>query len=170
MISPKYIQMMKETVIFAEGVEKTKPIALNISCNSLIELVKTPILRLENGVVIPFTPNQTTKDDILDFVKKQNQLNKKFKIIVENMYHKKNRKKTLFSTSYVATFIYVNDFLIAEKIEFVKPITLYVNYNVPELELQLSVYYIIQLREEKNKIVLCKHDRKYGETLFSKLF
>ena len=170
MISKEYIKKLKETVIIAEGVEKTEPIAYSHKDFSLIELVKTPILRLENGVQIPFTLNQTSKYDILDFAKEHNQLKSKFKIIVENMYCRKNETKPLFSTTYVATFIFVNDFFIAEKIDFVKPITLYVNYNYPEINLQEDILFFLLLRKEKNEFILCKHDRKYGETLFSKLF
>lgn len=165
-------QQVKEIVkVVAKGVNKKEPVVVSSNDFKFENLVKIPFLTFENGEQIPFILNQTSIYDIIDFAKEHKQLKSKFKIIVENMYCRKNEIKSLFSTSYVIDFKFENELLTIETIGFVKPITLYINYkyhNYKELD-DIIENFLVE-RSKYNKDICDNYNENAIETIFYMLF
>lgn len=164
--------IVKETVkVVAKGVEKKEPFAVSSDDFKFENLVKIPFLSFENGEQIPYKVKHTTIYDIVDFAKERKQLKSKFKIIVENMYCRKDEIKPIFSTTYVIDFKFENGLLTIETIGFVKPITIYVNYKYHNYkELDDIIENFLVKRDEYNKHICDSYNENDIETIFYMLF
>lgn len=159
--------------IVPKGVKKTEPFVVSIDDFKFENLARLSNLSFENGQEIPFAPSQTSIYDIVEYAKEHNQLKTNFSIEVENIYSRKNELKPLFSTSHIIHFKFENDFLAVEKVDFVKPITMYVNYkyhNYKELD-DIIENFLVE-RSKYNKVI-CDYNKENNdafETLFYMLF
>lgn len=136
----------------------------DFKCENLARLT---YLSCEDDEQIPFLMHHTTIYDIVDYLKEQNKIKSNFKIVVDNLYCRKDEIKPIFSTTYEIHFKFENDSLTLDTIYFERPITLLVNYKYHDYkELDEIIEKFITDRGNFNKIVCEKYTDEPIEMLF----